>query len=131
MKKILLLAFTLLTLTACQESLEDRCVREAKEYTHKNCPAPAGENIIIDSMSFEKATHTLCYYYSLTGKIDDKTIIDKASPKMQQQLLFAIKTATNMKTYKDDGYSFKYTYYSSKEKNKILYVHTFTKNDYK
>ena len=130
MKKILIV-FTLLVLTACQESLEDRCAREAKEYKKKNCPAPAGENIIVDSMSFEKATHTLCYYYSLTGKIDDKNIVEKASPKMQQQLLSAIKNATNMKTYKDQGYSFKYTYYSSIEKNKILYTHTFTKSDYK
>ena len=47
----------MLLLTACQESLEDRCEREAKEYTKKHCPALIAENIVMDEMTFEKATH--------------------------------------------------------------------------
>ena len=40
--------------SACQESLEERCLREAKTYTEKHCP-----------MSVMEVTHLL--YISLTG----------------------------------------------------------------
>ena len=46
-------------LTACQESLEDRCAREAKEFTEKNCPRAVDKEIVLDSMTFENATHTI------------------------------------------------------------------------
>ena len=38
MKKFWILAAICTLLAGCRESLEDRCAREAKEYTEKNCP---------------------------------------------------------------------------------------------
>ena len=67
MKKLWVLSAIMMLLTACQESLEDRCAREAKEYTRKNCPAKMDNNSILDSLTFERETHTLHYYYRLTG----------------------------------------------------------------
>lgn len=119
----------LLTITACQESLEDRCAREAKDYTAKKCPAPIGENITIDSLVFERSTHTMCYFYTLTGIADSKEAVDKSDPR--NVLLNGIKNSTSVKAYKDAGYNFKYTYYSAKEKGKVLYTVTFKKGDYK
>ena len=36
MKRIAYAIITALALTACQESLEERCAREAEEYTKRN-----------------------------------------------------------------------------------------------
>ncbi len=129
MKKIVLSAMAvLLTLSACQESLEDRCAREAKEYTAKNCPAPIGEDVTIDSAVFERSTHTMCYYYTLTGKADSKETVAKIDSR--KALLDAVKNSTSVKAYKDAGYNFKYTYCSAKNKGEVLYTVTFTKKDY-
>lgn len=131
MKKILIFLCLAATLTACQESLEDRCAREAKEYTKKKCPAPIGDGVTIDSMGFEKLSHTICYYYSLSGKVDDQRVVDNSKQKIHASLLKAINNAPDMKAYKNKGYSFKYTYTSTKERGKILYQHVYTKKEYK
>ena len=60
-----------LLLTACQETLEERCEREAREYTEKKCPALITENVTIDSMTFNKSSHTMTYYYTLDGVLDN------------------------------------------------------------
>ena len=55
MKRIAYAIITALALTACQESLEERCAREAEEYTKKKCPARIDQNTVIDSLVFERA----------------------------------------------------------------------------
>ena len=77
MKKLWVLSAFMLLLTACQESLEDRCARETKEYTRKNCPAKMDNNIVLDSLTFERETHTLHYYYKLTGFADQEDVAQK------------------------------------------------------
>ena len=130
MKSFVLLLVAAVTLTACHESLEDRCAREAKEYTEKYCPAPGGKNLIIDSMAFDRTTHTLSYYYSLKGDIDNAAIIQKQKNFLHKQMLGVVRNATTMKTYKDAGYSFRYVYHSSKDKGQVLYDQTITKKEY-
>ena len=128
MKKIFLFACLALIFAACQESLEDRCAREAKEYTARNCPAKMEENVILDSLTFEKGTHTLHYYYRLTGIADKEGLLD--SLQAIKVLKDGLKNTTAMKTYKDNGYNFAYTYHSEKDPKKVLFEVTFTKNDY-
>lgn len=128
MKKILLTASAVLLLAACQESLEEKCAREAKTYTEKKCPAPINENTQIDSLAFEASTHTLHYYYTLSGNADDKQLIEKVNPR--QALLEEVKNATAMKLYKEAGYNFSYTYRSKKNPNEILFETTITLKDY-
>ena len=128
MKKVFLFACLALIFAACQESLEDRCAREAKEYTARNCPAKMEENVILDSLTFEKGTHTLHYYYRLTGIADKEGLLD--SLQATKVLKDGLKNTTAMKTYKDNGYNFAYTYHSEKDPKKVLFEVTFTKNDY-
>ena len=128
MKKVFVFACLALLFAACQESLEDRCAREAKAYTAKNCPAKMEENIILDSLTFEKATHTLHYYYRLTGIADKEGAFDSTGAR--KALQDGLKNTTAMKTYKDNGYNFTYTYFSSKDPKKVLFEATFTKKDY-
>jgi hypothetical protein len=129
MKKILVFATLVLFIASCQESLEDRCAREAKQYTAKNCPVRMDKNIIMDSLTFEKATHTLHYYYRLTGLADKDGALDSIDAK--SLLKNELKNSTSMKTYKDNGYNFAYTYHSEKDPKKVVFEAIFTEKDYK
>lgn len=118
-----------LLMTACQETLEERCAREAREYSKKNCPALIAKGVTVDSMSFDVATHTLIYSYTLEGAVDDSTAINKNNPR--ELMLQQLKNATAMKPYKDAGYNFQYIYYSTKDKGKRLFEATFHEKDYR
>ena len=58
--------YTILMMTAllasCQETLEERAEREAHDYTEKHCPAPIAYQVTMDSMTFDKASHTFAYH---------------------------------------------------------------------
>lgn len=116
-------------LTSCQESLEDRCAREAKEFTEKNCPRAVDKEIVLDSMTFEKATHTISYLYTLNGTLDNPQRID--STHFRELLLMEVKNSTNLKLYKDEGYAFRYAYYSQKNNGTKLFEATFRESDYR
>ena len=115
-------------LSACQETLQERCAREAREYTERKCPVAVGKDIIMDSMYFVPATNTICYSYTLHGELDDSTVFQNTNPR--QLLLHDLRNATGMKLYKDAGYSMRYIYYSAKNKGTKLVDETFTKKDY-
>ena len=114
--------------TACQESLEDRCAREARDYTRKNCPIKLDNTTVLDSMTFERTTHTIHYYYRLTGIADNDSIlqlIDAIGPLKQE-----LKNATSLRTYKENKYRFTYTFHSEKDPQKVLIDVVFTDKDY-
>ncbi len=114
----------------CQESLEDRCAREAKEYTKKHCPTLVGKDvdIVMDSMTFDKASHTICYAYTLKGRLDDSALVNGA--KTKELLLQEVKNSANLRLYKEAGYNFRYVYFSKKAVRKRLLDVTFKKGDY-
>ena len=128
MKNLCVIAVLTLFLTACQESLEDRCERETKEYTSKHCPSKIDNTTRIDSLTFERATHTIHYYYTLTGVADNEDVLKKfdAADVLKNEL----KNTTTMKVYKDNGYNFAYTYHSEKNPEKVLMEVVFTDKDY-
>jgi hypothetical protein len=114
-------------LAACQETLEERADRESREYTEKHCPTPIAYQVTMDSMTFDKVSHTFGYHYSLSGTLDDSTYLQQNNPR--EMLLQQVKNSTNLKMYKDAGYSFRYVYHSEKNKATLFDV-TFKQNDY-
>lgn len=128
MKNILFLAVTLLLLTACQETLEERAKRTMQDYTEKNCPMPLSQEITMDSCAFETATHTLHYYYTLMGSLDNDSLLNKDA--MRQTLVEALKNETSTRIFKEAGYNFKYTYYSQQQHGQVLFETVMTKEDY-
>lgn len=129
MKKFICIAAMAVFLgTSCQESLEDKCAKEAAEFTSKKCPSKIDENTQIDSMTFDKSTHTLAYWYQLTGKADNPEIFKRVN--LRKSLIEQIKNSTSMQAYKDAGYSFRYIYRSQKE-NKVYFDTTIARKDYK
>ena len=129
MKKIMIPLLAIIAFSACQETLEERCQREARDYTAKNCPLPVAENVVMDSMTFDATTHTIGYIYTLSGVIDDTAMINSNNPR--ESLLKSLKNTPNLKLYKDAGYSFRYTYYSAKQHGQKLFDATFREKDYK
>ena len=126
-RKIYTILMMAALLAGCQETLEERAAREASVYTEKNCPTPIAYQVTMDSMTFDKALHTFAYYYSLSGTLDDSTYIEQNNPR--DMLLEQVKNSTNLKIYKEAGYSFRYVYHSSK--NKVtLFDATFKEKDY-
>lgn len=129
MKKFIFTVMAAFALTACQESLEDRCAREAKEYTEKKCPVQINPSTTIDSMTFDKATHTVHYHYTLSGAGDNPEVISKLNPR--KILIDELKNSTSVRGYKEAGYSFAYTYYSASNKGKKLFDVLIKEKDYK
>lgn len=127
-KNITIMAVAAFMLAACQESLEDRCIRECRQYTQKNCPARFDDNTILDSMTFDRATHTLHYYFTLAGTADSIGVLNEAEAR--KALLGELRNSTATKHYKDKGYSFAYTYHSQSRPDLVLYDLLLTKKDY-
>lgn len=131
MKKIFVFTATILMLAACQESLEQRAQRTLKEYSDKNCPQMMNKEntIMLDSCAFETDTHTLHYYYTFMGPMDNDSIATKGEA-MRNLLLESVKNDPTTRIYKEAGYSFKYTYFSQKQRGKLLFETCFAAKDY-
>lgn len=131
MKKIIVLTLSMCILTACQESLEDQCERECREYTEKKCPTSLDQSLRIDSMTFDRSSHTITYHYTLLGDLDNQDVIDAGRDSFTAKLRNDLKNTTNMRAYKAEGYNFSYVYYSDKEKKRCRLSVLFTEKDYK
>ena len=130
MRRAMMMAMILGTgFTACHENLEERTERECKEYTEKYCPAPVDMNVISDSMTFDRESKTIQYYYSLRGDADTLLTGD-AEKDIHKALLSDVMNAPTLMRYKEANYNFRYIYYSSKNKGKKLYDYLFTPKDY-
>ena len=128
MKKVILFALVTLILGACQESLEDKCARECVEFTKRKCPSSVAQDMLIDSMTFARATHTIQYYYKLTGASDRSDAYPK--DQARQLLKDALKNTTQVMAYKEAGYSFRYIYYSEKNPKTVYLDILLTEKDY-
>ena len=117
------------TLSACHESLSDRAVRESKEYTEKFCPTPVINDERTDSMSFDKATHTMNYYRTLSGKADNPQVIKFNAKKLKGVLLTALIDDPSSKAYKDAGFNFRFLYRSARHRGKTLFEAVYTPRD--
>lgn len=150
MKKILvvLLEISLISsaISCKHESFDERCAREAREYTRKQCPQRIDEGITMDSLAYQKIgkgddvkQRKFIYYYTFSGKQDSLLNLmitefpDTARKRLatyKAGMLNALTNSVQLKTYKDKGFDFEYIYYSSREK-KIILHYNFTKDDYK
>ena len=75
MKKILIIVCSVILLSACQESLEERAAREAREVTESKCPMPIGDNMYLDSIVFDIPTLTQTQYFRFIGDADTDSVV--------------------------------------------------------
>lgn len=118
-------------MASCQESLEERAEREAREYTEKFCPTPPQNDVITDSVVFDRQTRTWTQYLTFTGIIDDADGINRHKDEIQTSLLNSIRQNTEMKRYKEDGFNFAYICRSKKNPQTVLLNLKYTPKDYK
>ena len=116
MKKIntTLLLGALLGFCACHfESFDERCAREAREYTEKQCPRRMDQYTLMDSLTYDDHSRTLNYYYTLEGVLDNDTVMNAQSCESLKDLLRKnVVNSVDLKSYKEKGISFSYYYYS-------------------
>lgn len=130
MNKYISLMIVAATLTACQESLEDKADREAREYTEKFCPTPEQNGVITDSLTFDRKTHAFVNYYTFCGELDNDSVVKANAQKFRDFLKQQTRQNVTATAYKDAGYMYRYIYRSQKTKKTLLEVKV-TKKDYK
>lgn len=130
MKRLFIAILFIPMLSSCHESLEDRCAREAKEYTDKYCTTPVVNGTRTDSVTFQKDTKTYTYHCSFVGELDNAQIVAQNRDKIHQLMVKEIKDNTSIKKLKDAKYNFAYIVHSDKEPQKILYQQTISVADY-
>lgn len=116
---------------ACHfESFDERCARETREYTQKQCPRRLDEHTIMDSTVYDTDTRTITYYYTFEGVVDDTAIFTEDNiQKLHDQLCRNVINSVELKAYKEKGLSFSYRY-NSRATGKLLLETTVTPEDY-
>lgn len=120
MKKAIYSIFLASLVVSCTESLEDKAVREAKEYTEKYCPTPYVNDSRTDSAVFDKNTRVFSYYMTLRNKADNKKAIDANKDKLHKLQKESLDNNPGLKVYKDAHFTFRFVYYSAKNQKEIL-----------
>ena len=108
-------------LSSCQESLEDRAARQAKEYTERYCPTPIVNYSRTDSIVFDKKRNVYIYYLSFCDLLDDPKIIDENRDKITDMLTQSVRESTGLKNFIEAGFKFEYVCHSEKEPKKVLF----------
>ena len=114
---------------ACQESLEERAAREARELTENKCPMPVADDMVLDSVVFDIPTLTQSQYFRFTGEKDNDSLeidIDNA----RKLLVAELKSLPTYKPLIKRGVNFRYVYYSTRNPQKIYLETLLTKEDY-
>jgi hypothetical protein len=131
MKKIFLFASALLLLASCQESLEERAAREAREVTESKCPMPIGDTMYLDSIVFDIPTLTQTQYFRFTGVDDnDSMVAMKKEANLKDVLLKELKNTPSYKLLLKRGVNFRYVYRSTLDPKKTYIDITILKEDY-
>ena len=73
MKKTIFIALALaFTLTGCKkQTFEDRVIADVEHFNTKEAPKHMDVYTTLDSMSYDKSTQTIGYYYTVNGIADD------------------------------------------------------------
>ena len=129
MKKILIFLFTVLAMISCQEKMEDRAERDAREATEKRCPMRLLEDgsLIMERIRFDKPTLTWRQEYLFDLKDEGELNLRVISDALLQEL----KNTPSYKPYMDHGFNFQYVYCRmSNPKDTIINI-TLTPDDYR
>jgi hypothetical protein len=108
-------------LSSCQESLEDKAARQAKEYTERYCPTPVVNYSRTDSIVFDKKRNVYIYYLSFCDLLDDPKIIEENRDRITDMLTQSVRESTGLKNFVEAGFKFEYVCHSEKEPKKVLF----------
>lgn len=111
MKRISLLLFlAMLALSACHRAtLEEQCADMVKK-ERRRMPRNITLGVVLDSMHYERRTHTLVYYHTMNDSLYTPEAIEYGKNKLHLQLQEDIINSVALKRLKDEGLSFRYVY---------------------
>ena len=122
---------TAFMLASCQESLEERAAREAREVTEAKCPMPVGNNMYMDSVVFDIPSLTQIQYFRFIGDTDnDSMVVAMRDTNLKEALIQELKNTPSYKTLMKRGVNFRYVYRSSKDREKTYFDFIINKADY-
>lgn len=127
----LALAFmALCAATSCkQSSFDEQCVKQAQDFTEKQCPQRMTEGVVLDSMTYTTSLRCLNYYYTLSGNLDDAKLIKENEKMFREQLLNSISNSVELRRAKKEGINFRYIYLSKNTRKQLLSI-TIRKDEY-
>ena len=130
----ILLSVALLAFSSCQEKLQDRFEREAREYTATYCPQHLDEVTVLDSMVFEPDggdgdAGDLRMYYSVTLTSEQRDALMNCLEELGDQNLKVVRNSVMFTKFKEVGTSFTYIYHDVATGDKLAEYH-FEKKDY-
>ena len=127
MKQILSLLLFTASLTACQESFDDRLQRESREFTANQCPLDVEPGTRLDSVTYQPAIQTYTSWYSLSSEY--AAALQGNTPLLRRSLLDRLRSDTDHKVLKDHGLTFRYVY-RAQASGQILCSIDLTTRDY-
>lgn len=116
---IILASVALIMISCKHETLEDRAEKEAREYTEKYCPTPDYNNTHVDSMTYDRATHTLVNYCSITGWLDNDSAMAHNEKNISSGITEQIRSDPKLKTYRDASIAVRYVLRSTADPKKV------------
>lgn len=123
-RNLMILWLAALTAGACHfESFDERCARETREYTQKQCPRRLDEHTIMDSTVYDTDTRTITYYYTFVGELDNVSQpTEEITRLLHEQLRKNVVNSVELKAYKEKGLSFCYRYRSQSTGKELFNV---------
>lgn len=112
-----------------QASFDEQILKEAREYTEKQCPKRVADDVTLDSMTYTPRTRVVNYYYTVRGKLDDAKLFRDNESAVRENLLNSVKNSVEMRREKSKGIGFRYVYRSGSTGKKLIDVHI-SKGDY-
>ena len=132
MKKILVLFClgTVLFASCRRETKDEKFKRDFEQFTQKECPKFVDDCTCLDSAYYNIENRTLNYYYTVQDVLDNDTIYtSELVDAFHDDILKGLKNSIQLKTYKDEGISFRYSYRSITTGKTLLDL-IFTPEDY-
>ena len=128
MKRILFPILCTVLLAACQEKMEDRADRDARETTEKRCPMRLNSDgsIILERINFDKPT--LTWRQDFLIDLDSASSIDDID--LRGVLLQELKNMPSYKPYMNNGFKFQYVYCRMSNPKDTIINLTLTPEDY-
>lgn len=83
---------------------------------------PVAKDVRLDSMVYRPSPRTLCYYYTLSGALDDAELIQARGPQLKAKLSAAAKETVELKAYREKGVRLIYLYHSAGSGRVLLQV---------
>lgn len=128
----ILLFIGALIFSSCQEKLQDRFVREAREYTATQCPLPHDDFTVLDSLVFvpKGEAGDLRIFFSVILDEEQREVFMSKGEELRDIDKKVVRNSVQFSKYKEAGVTFVYIYHDKATGKKLTEIRI-DKNDYK